>query len=111
MLAPFVKVTFREQLMANVLNSYLIVFQDFTSLGCMFTINKSEELRRNVCPRLKVAGYFVVLWPVYVRLMQCIRRFYDDPNQNRLQAYNALKYVVILTMRFFNGLYRVTGNH
>jgi len=76
--APFVKVTFRDFFLADVLCSAPIIFQDITSFGCLAASKDFKNVRHSQCPQAKTFSYFLVLLPLWIRLMQCLRRFHDD---------------------------------
>lgn len=106
--APFMKVTFRDFFFADVLCSAPIIFQDITSFGCLASSDDFIKVRHGQCPRAKNFSYFFILLPLWIRLMQCLRRFHDD-RKNITQAYNAGKYATSLVQGLFLAAYKIYG--
>jgi hypothetical protein len=83
------------------------MFADFTSISCLVTSEDFRTVRYDKCPNWSIAAYFIVMLPFWMRLMQCLRRYHDDPT-NVSQFYNAGKYASSIVAGSLNAVAKIT---
>lgn len=105
-IAPFAKVHFRDFFLADVLTSASLAFADGASFLCLATTSDYDSVRKGSCPKFVKVGDWLMLLPFWVRLMQCLRRYFDD-RSNVSQMYNAGKYSVSLASGVVQALYKM----
>lgn len=90
--SPFTEVRFATFFMYDVLASASLLVADSVLIACYLTQPDWATLTQSECPAFVSVGVWLALIPIWVRMMQCARRFYDD-SSNRTQAYNFAKYL------------------
>ena len=108
--APFFKVQFVHFFIADVMTSLTTILIDITSFACFFTIEDYASATHQQCSNeFTLTMLLLQILPFWIRLLQCLRRFYDD-NTNINQAYNAGKYATGVIYGLFALIFGLTGD-
>jgi len=104
--APFYTVSFSDNFLGDHLCSLVQVLLDVTYMGCYYASSAFLSTTENhLCDStVSISPWIVTFLPYYWRLMQCLRRYYDD-RSNKLQLVNAGKYFTAMMVTLCNLLY------
>jgi len=107
-LAPLFEVRFRENFVADVMTSMVVILRDVAAMVFFYLSGGATGMPRDPEPAAVgsylnlarvVTGPLITALPYYWRLMQCLRRWHDTPLRSRMammHLVNAGKYLVSL---------------
>lgn len=102
--APFVgPVQFRDFWLADQFTSMVILLSDVGFTACFFAVDFARGQDMCSTTHLPLMRPFFAAFPFWLRLMQCLRRYYD--NRNRRDLINAAKYFSSLLVILFAALH------
>jgi len=107
-LAPFAAVGFKDFFLGDVITSARLMLFDSAAMACFYTSGEYKGNTPMTCSWQVNIGYLLSMLPFWWRLMQCLRRYYNDTS-NVNQLYNAGKYTVALSTALFAMIYKLYG--